>query len=226
MFKFKFDTSDFDASEIVDGFRSRFKSAVAALVSDVNSEADKVASLKLKVGLKKWKEGFKINKVTDDFYIISVTGQLANWMEQGMQAGEVSKAIMQGNRAEHNKSEGKNYVDVPIARDADAAGNMTLGKKGPKVNVSAFKNADDLIKNVTFSDWKRGGVRQEKRIISRVQDIIKSTKPETGETNYLTIRRVTDKSQWPKTPFQGAKVLESLDTYIENNFDKILERMM
>lgn len=226
MIKFKFNTSDFNTADIVDGFRSRFKTAVATLMADVGTEADKLASAKLRSGLKRWREGFKINKVTDDFYIISVSGKLANWMEEGIQTGEISKSIMEGNRAEHNRSEGKNYVDVPIARDADAAGNVTLGKKGPTVNVRAFRSADDMMKSITVSDWKRGGVRKEQRVVNRVKDIIKSTKPDTGETSYLTIRRVTEKSKWPKTPFQGAKVLESLDSYIESNFEKILERVL
>lgn len=227
MFKFKFDTSDFDTSEIVEGFRSRFKAATAAMVADVNQEGRSYASTKLKVGLGNWNKGFKVHKVNDDFYVVSVEGKLAGWMEDGIKAGEVSKAIMQGNRAEVNKSEGKNYVDVPIMKDADAAGNMTLGKKGgPTVNVKAFANADQLMKNINASDWKRGGLKQKQVVQSRVKDIIKNVQPKTGKVSFLTIRRVTEKSTWPKSPFEGAKVLEHLDKYIDNNMDKILERFL
>lgn len=226
MMKIKVDTSDIDTSELLEGVRTRFKTATNALMADVNQEAQRFAASKLKVGLKKWQQGFKMHKVTDDFYIIAIDGQLANWMEQGIKTGEISKSIMQGNRATHNKSEGKEYVDVPITKDADATGNITLGKKGPAVNVKSFANADQLMKSINVSDWKRGGVKQKQIVQSRVKDIIKNTSPKSGKSSFLTIRRVTKDSVWPKNPFEGAKVLEHLDKYIDANFDKIMERFL
>jgi len=226
-FKFKFDTSDFDVGEIVDGFRDRFKSATAAAMADAKQEAQRYASSKLKKGLGHWNKGLKMHKVSDDFYVISIEGQMAKWMEDGIKAGEISKAIMSGNRADSNKAEGKNYVDVPIAKDADAAGNMTLGKKGgPTVNIKAFANADQLMKSINTSDWKKGGIKQKQVVQSRVKDIIKNVTPATGKVSFMTIRRVTSKSVWPRSPYAGAKVLEHLDQYIDANFDKILARFM
>lgn len=227
MLKFKFDTTDFDTSEIVSGLKVRVQSAFSSMMAEVNQEGQRFASSKLKKGLGNWRKGFKMHKVTDDLYLISVEGRLANWMEDGIKTGEVSKAIMSGNRAESNKAEGKNYVDVPITKDADAAGNMSLGKKGgPTVNIKSFANADQLMKFINTSDWKRGGTTQKQVIQSRVKDIIKNVEPKTGKASYLTIRRVTDKSIWPKTPFGGAKVLEHLDKYIDANIDKILSRFI
>lgn len=227
MFKFKFDTSDFDTSEILDGFRSRFKTATSSLMGQVKQEGERYAGTKLKKGLGSWKKGFRVDRVTDDFYLISVEGKMASWMEDGIKTGEISKDIMHGNRAESNKGEGKNYVDVPIAKDADAAGSMSLGKKGgPSVNVKAFANADSLMKFINTSDWKKGGIKQKQVVQSRVKDIIKNVEPKSGKVSYLTIRRVTDKSVWPKSPFAGAKVLDHLDKYINANIDQIFERFL
>jgi hypothetical protein len=224
--KLKLSFDDVDFSEVVDGIRDRFQAGVGALMSEADGYAKREASRRLKRGLSKWLNGFKINKVSNDFYIISIDGKLANWMEDGIQPGEISRAIMSGNRADVNRGEGKNYVDVPIAKDADAMGEITLGKSGPKVQVSAFKDADSMLKSITTSDWKKGGTKKKQVIASRVQDIIKNVEPPTGKVSYLTIRRVTDDSMWPKSPFQGAKVLDDLGLYLENNFDKILERYL
>ncbi len=226
MIKLKFDTTGFDTSEIVEGFRSRFKSATSAMMADAKAQGQKLAASRLKVGLKNWLKGYKMHKVSDDFYIIEMEGLLGSWMEDGIQPGEVSKAIMSGNRAESNKGQGKNYVDVPIAKDADELGNIALGKSGPKVNVRAFANADQLVKFINASDWKRGGVQRRQVVQSRVKDIIKNVEPKSGKTSYMTIRRVTEDSKWPKSPFRGAKVFEELDSYIDSNFDKILERFI
>lgn len=223
--KLKFDDVKFD--DIVDGLRDRFKTAVNATMEDAQQEAQAMAARRLKVGLKKWTDGFRFHKVSDEFYVISIEGQMASWMEEGIQPGEVSRAIMQGNRAEANQGEGKNYVDVPIAKDADEMGNISLGKRGgPKVNVKAFANADALMKNINSSDWKKGGVKQKQVVASRVKDIIKNTSPKTGTTSYMTIRRVTPSSQWPKSAFKGAHVLDDLGYHIEQNFGKILERFL
>lgn len=222
--KLRFDGLSFD--DVLDGLKSRFKAGVSALMEDAQNEAQSLASQRLKAGFRKWSQGFKFHKVSDEFYVISIEGRIATWMEDGIEAGEISRAIMSGNRAESNKGEGKNYVDVPIAKDADALGNMTLGKKGPKVNVAAFANADQLMKNINSSDWKKGGVKKQQVLASRVKDIIKNVEPKTGTTSYLTIRRVTPDSQWPRSPFKGAHVLDDLGSHIESNFDKIIERFL
>ncbi len=226
--RLKLQFSDVQFGDVVDGLKSRFKAAVSATMEDAQQQALEIAAQKLKGGLAKWNQGFRFHKVSDEFYVISIDGKLANWMEDGIEPGEVSRSIMQGNRAEANKGEGKNYVDVPIAKDADAMGNISLGKKGgPKVNVKAFANADQMMKHITTSDWKKGGTKKKQVMASRVKDIIKNVEPTGGgKASYLTIRRVTENSQWPKSPFQGAKVLDDLGTHIEQNFVKILERFL
>lgn len=227
MFKFKFDMSDFNTDDLVQGLKTRFSSATAALLDDANQEAHRYASQKLKKGLSHISKGLSLHKVSDDFYIIAIEGMMANWMEDGMKAGEVSKSIMSGNRAASNKAAGKDYVDVPISKDADSSGNISSGKS-KSVNVRAFANAEQLMKSINVSDWKKGGIKQKQVIQSRVRDIIKNVQPENKKASFMTIRRVTDKSKWPNSDsqFSGAKVLEHLDRYINDNFEKILERFL
>lgn len=223
--KLKFDDVKFD--DVVQGLQDRFKAGVSAMMEEVQQEAQSLASSRLRVGLRKWMQGFRFHKVSDEFYVVSIDGMLANWMEEGIETGEVSRSIMAGNRAEANQSEGKNYVDVPIAKDADEMGNISLGKRGsPKVNVRAFANADQLMKYMNSSDWKKGGVKKKQVMASRVKDIIKNVEPISGTMSYLTIRRVTPESQWPSSPFKGAHVLDDLGMHIEQNFSKILERFL
>lgn len=181
-------------------------------------------------GFKNWSKGYKFAKVEDGLYIISVEGKLANMMEDGIETGEISKMIMDGNRAQHNKAEGKNYVDVPIHKDADSAGNISI--QGQKFQVQGFKNADEMMKqfskpenkNVKFSRGKE--VEQEQRMVARakkIEGLIKSQNPKDGSTAYMTIRRVGENSVWPASPYPGGKVLDKLDLEVERIFATMIE---
>lgn len=219
--KLNFDISE---NELVSGLKAQVQTAVAQTFEAAVEKAKQIAGQKLgPSGFNKWEKGFRADKVTDDLYIISIEGKLASWMEDGIKVGEISQSIMAGNRAQHNKSEEKNYVDVPFMKDADQAGNI----RGTNLNVKAFADADSLMKNIKLSDYKKRSIQQEKRMVSRVQDIIKSTDPKGDKgTQYMTIRRVSEGSVWPKTPFEGAKVLEELDSFIDQKFSEILDKVL
>jgi hypothetical protein len=63
--------------------------------------------------------------------------------------------------------------------------------------------------------------------LSRVSDIIKSVDPgKQKQTQYLTIRRVTPESVWPKSPFPGVKVLDDLDQFVDQKFSEILDKVL
>lgn len=229
--KFKFDL-DLDENELSRGLQSEINKSLAIATSEAVQHGRELARSRFKgSGEKRWLEGFKTHKVNDNFYVISVDGKLANWMEDGIQTGEISKAIMEGNRAQHNKAEGKKYVDVPFFKDADAGGTIHAGG-GTRVNIRAFADADSMVKSlerktVKMSDFANKRVKEEQRVVQRVQDVIKSVDPKSeNNTRYLTIRRVTENSTWPKTPFKGAKILEDLEAFIEKRFDEILRQVM
>lgn len=220
MLKFEFDLEEI-TREISSGLQAGLNLAMAATMDRTKAKAMELASKKLKGGLKHWNQGFAVDKVADGVWIISMTGKLANMMEEGFGTGEIKKMLLEGNRAKANAKDGKKYVDVPLALDADAKSGA-IGKTS--VKVQHFKNADELIKNINVSDWKRGGIRQEKRITQRVQDVIKSRKTANSDAQFVTIRRVSEKSQgWPVNPFKGAHVFEELDNYLEKYFEESLE---
>lgn len=214
---------DLNVNELVDGLKAEVRAVTAKVMAAAKDKAHELASQRLgPSGLQHWEKGFAAHKVNDDLYIISMEGKLASWMEDGIKTGEISQAIMSGNRATHNSAEGKKYVDVPFMKDADQAGNI----RGTGLNVRAFADADSLMKNVKFSDYKNKSVTEQKRVVSRVRDIIKSTSPEPAkDVQYLTIRRVTENSTWPETPFEGAGVFEDLELFIDTKFQELLENM-
>lgn len=220
--KVKFEL-DLDADELSQTIKSDLNKATALTMGAATQEARRLAGSRLEKGLDHWNRGFKSHRISDDLYVITMEGKLASWMEDGIKAGEVSQSIMSGNRARKNQAEKKNYVDVPFFKDADQAGNV----KGTNLNIRAFADADSMMRSVKFSDHKKKTVREEKRVISRIEDVIKSVDPsKKANTQYLTIRRVTDGSQWPKTPFEGAKVFEDIDSFIDRKFDEFLDKVM
>lgn len=225
MIKFEFDL-DLDDKELADGLKSNFDKVVAQTVAKVSARGHQLASQRLKHGLQFWEKGFAVDKVTEGTWLISMTGKLANMMEEGFGRGEIKDMILKGNRAKFNKSQGKNYVDVPIGLDADAMTGQ-IGKT--KVSVQQFKDADAVVKNIQVSDWAKGGVKKEQRITQRVQDVIKSRKPKDSAqaSSFMIIRRVSENSKgWPTSPFEGAKVFDALDLYLEQAFEESLNSLI
>ena len=228
--KLEFDL-DLEVKDLTSALESSIKAATAAVSQQAFNKGKELASSKLRQGLTKWNKAYSF-KVSQDFYVIALEGKVANWIEDGARTGEISEAIMSGNRANFNKSldPPKEYVDVPMFRSV-AGGAI----QGTPVRVEMFRDAAALSRAITFSDWKKRSVKTRERTIRRVKypeeesrkmdSIIRSTAP-SGKTSYLSIRRVTEDSVWPSTPTKGARVFRDLEDYIDQNFGKILERII
>lgn len=211
---------DLTAEELTDAFDKNLKAATANTAGKVEQDAQQLASQRLKSGLKHWKEGLSIDKIDEGLWIISISGKLADMMETGFGVGDIKELVLGGNRYAHNKAEGKDYVDVPITLDADQAV-QSVG-----LSMQEFKDMDQVVKFINTSDWAKGGVKKEKKITQRVKDVIRSRNEDGGAERFLTIRRLTpDSDGWPKKPFEGANVLEDLDSYVERAFEKSLKEI-
>lgn len=202
--------------ELVASIKDRFYDSFEAAANQANQDAMAEAQSKLKSGLSKWIEGYTFKKLGKGVYVLAISGQLPGMMENGIDVGEISKMIMGGNRAKHNAAEGKDYVDVPMAKDG--------------MQVNFHTDADSMVqsfqrKEVKFSDLRRGGVRKENRMVRRMQDSVIESRKELNDPNpsFLTIRRVTDKSVWPKQRFEGAQAFDEAARKFADNFTRIFE---
>lgn len=225
---------ELSAEQLVSGFKEKLALIGSATASALYDRGRQLASQSFgRSGFAKWNQGYKFSKIDDGIYVISVEGKLANMMEDGIKTGEISKMIMEGPRAQFNKAQNKNYVDVPIGKDADSNGTISI--QGQKLQVQAFKSSDDLMaafskpekKQVKFS--ARPGVREEERIVQRakaVEGLIRSQKPNSNQTSYMVLKRVTDESTWPSSPYQGQDILGKLDLEVQKTFDTIVERLI
>lgn len=228
MLKFELDESTLRdlEEELHKGLNNSLNATIAAVAGGVQAEAVKIASSKLKRGLTFWERGFSVDKIGEGEWLISLSGKLATMMEDGFGTGEIKRMLLNGNRAKTNSENGAKYVDVPIGLNADSI----TGKIGKsEITVNRFKNADELMHSIRTSDWKRGGIKRERVISSRIADIIKTRKEnqKKAEASFITIRRVSEKSKgWPANPFSGAHVLDKLDDYLERAFEENLERLI
>lgn len=221
----KFDAKlDLNVDDIVNPIKKELDQALSATSVLVAEKAKQQASKSLKSGLKHWEKGFSVNRIGEGEWIISLTGKLAEMMEEGFTPQEYKNLILDGNRAKHNKAQGKDYVDVPIALNADA---MT-GKIGrTEISVQHFRSADDILKTFTKSSAPKGvGVEAQLTRYNRVKDVISNKPPKGGKSSYLLIRRLTRDSKWPDHTYQGAKVFESIDSYIETAFMESLNKFV
>ncbi len=224
MIKIDFDIDAIDELEdsIRQSLQPRLNAVMSEMAVDMERQGRDLAARKLDSGLGEWQKGFKVDQVGDGHFIVSVTGKLAEMIEEGAKAGEISDMIMGGNRARVNQAEGKHYVDVPMMKNADFSSNFS----GKKVSVASFRDADSLVKHVKFSDKNSaGGIKKAERLVSRVEDVIKSTNPDNGAVGYLEIRRVNESSVWPETSKDGAKILDTLEQNIEATFDRLAAKV-
>lgn len=213
---------DLSEEEVLEGVEAKVHMVTAYAAGVVAQKARELASQRLKSGLKLWDKGFSVHRIEPGHWVISITGKLANMMEDGIQVDEIRKMILGGNRAQVNKAEGKNYVDVPFMKDANAMRQLVSSSN---LDIKKFKSADELRRSIKFSDMKNGGIREENRLLKRVDNIIKSRKEESPKTQFLTIRRVSPKGKpFPENPFHGARVLDELDRELELAFDRGLRR--
>jgi hypothetical protein len=236
---------DFNYKDLASELSSELDQALIETKTKLANEAYKEgfthAHKKLgKSGFSLWSKDYKIEPGNDGEFIISITGKLAEAIDRGWNVGEISKMLMDGPRASFNRGEGKNYVDVPISKDADSKGMFNIPGLG-KVQVTKFKNAHDV--EAQFSQGRSGPPKTMQRIVERakkenlaknatkdqqkaVQNLIKSTDPATKTTTHLMIKRVTDKSMWPKTHTKGPEALKIVGKYFEDNFDRILAEVL
>ena len=206
--------------DLLEGLKAKTTQALAGTIAEINLKAHKQAESKLDKGLKHWKDGFRIHPINDTTYLVSISGQLAMWMEDGIKRGDVSESIKSGNRARINKAQGKDYVDVPITRSADS-----FEAAKATVRASAIRSADDTV--VKFSDFKNKTIKEARRDLTRVKDIIKSVDPQgKSQTKYMTIRRLGPDSVWPEHGFQGVKILDMIEKTVEKIFENNLRRIL
>jgi hypothetical protein len=220
--------------ELLNDIEPRLKAAGAATAGRLYQRGFELARQGFgRSGFNHWRNGYKFSKVDDGLYVIAVEGKFAMMMEDGIKTGEISRMIMHGTRAAYNRSQGKDYVDVPLFKDGGQSNSVRIG--GEKFEINTFKNSDELMKHfskpmlkqVTFTRGK--SIEQEERIIQRskkIEGLIRSQDPKSGNTAYLTIRRVTNESVWPETPYEGQKILDKLELEVEQIFSNMIEQFM
>lgn len=227
MFKFKFDF-DLDTDALIDGVKNNVNAALGKTAADLKDEVQRVAAQKLDKGLTHWMNGLTLDRVADGVYVISLQGKLANWMEDGFTGKELKDAILSGNRAQYNKAQGKDYVDVPLKLSADDL--AKVNSNSATVSMSKLMDADAVMKQIEVSDYAKKGTRKENRVVQRIRDVIRERKATSAKgvtTGIMTIRRVSPKSK-PWKDFPGAKVFDSntLDLFLDRALELNLKRLL
>lgn len=203
MFKFKFDLQ-LTEQELTSAIKPRLQTAVAKTSAKLKANAQKMAQSSLKKGLSKWLEGLSLDRVSDDVYVLSVNGKLANMIEEGFTGDELKSLILNGRRAAHNKAQGKNYVDVPFALSSDDI------SKQFSVSMTELQSAPAALKTMEVSDYKANAISEKNVVVQRIKDVIRTRTAEGAEgikTSVVTIKRVTHKSKL--SGWKGVKILNS-----------------
>jgi hypothetical protein len=222
MLKFKTDTRKLtqDLDTYLTGVT---KQAVGEVAFNSSTKALGFAKGKLKNGLKHWMKGFEIKQIGNGEWVLVLTGKLAVMMEDGFGTDDIRKMILSGNRAKVNKSKGKNYVDVPMEQNVSETGD--IGKSG--VNISMFKDADDVLKSIEKSDWKKGGTFKQKQYTNRVQDIIRNKAQKDSKAKFVKIVRISENGKpVPSKPYKGLQAFKMIEDELEDMFEQGLKKVL
>ena len=205
--------------------------AVSDTIGKLESKMREKAGRNLSSGsFDRWDKGFSVDEVANNTYVITLEGSIANIIDKGWKAGEISDNIMKGPRATYNKAQGKDYVDVPIGVEKpaflDADGLMSQFKK----QSYRFSNSGQPGKPATrveSRETRRLNKKAQNQVEDRLKNIIESRKSLATPSKYLVIKRVNNNTQWPKSPIPGAGTFEDnpvndIGSYFEEFLEKIL----
>lgn len=209
--------------ELISEIKDKAQRAFTKTAIKASFHAQSLAASKLDDSREIWKRGFKVIYKTNGEFVMQMDGELANLIEEGYNPGAFNKMIMNGQRAKHNKAQGKNYVDVPIS-----------SKKMPS-SVTA-RSGDDLlkeftVKKYTISDFQNKKIREDEPRLTRAiktfengkkSQILESKKFKSGSSSFIKFVRVTDTSTFPKKGFTGAQIFREVERMLDSFYETAL----
>ena len=219
------------ADDLEKEIKTAFDQAASETVNTIERKLKEKAQSTLSMAsYDRWDKGFSVDEVSPGTYVLTLTGEIANIIDRGWKAGEISKNLMEGPRATHNKAQGKDYVDVPIGvekpalLDADAL--MNQFKKG----TYEFSNRGQKGKSATRLEdrhTRRLNKKAQGVVEDRLKNIIESRKSLEGPSKFMVIKRVTKDTRWPATDIAGPRSFEgSPIDEIGKYFEEILEKKL
>lgn len=154
---------------------------------------------------------------------VQLQGKFPNMLETGFSAFDMKIGF---SKSDHKiqKKDGGWYLTIPIRHST--SGSFMYGNAMPK---SVYNQAKKLPSGGTLSfpgagdvSWK--GYQRKNKTYDGLQRIVKSYQ-KTSQSQYMTFRRVSDKSDpnsWWHPGFAGVKVAEGLLPFAEKTFVDIL----
>lgn len=226
--KFNLKPSDLVAPAVADAARSALQTTLAVVKDRWQSEAQQ----KLHSTLPLYLMGLDFNSVIyplngDSFSgAVELHGKLPNMLEKGFSAFDMKTGFKNSPRATHTQSGGW-YLTIPIRHSTPGA--FMYGKPMPKdiyTQAKKLKNGKSLaVPGAGAKSWT--GYQHKSSIYDGLTRIVKSYSGGTKQSQYLTFRRVSDKSDpqsWMHPGYIGAKIAEDLQPYAATTLSKVLER--
>lgn len=153
---------------------------------------------------------------------IVLRGRLPNMLEEGTPAFDIKAAMPKSKRAKPTKSGGW-YITIPIRHSTPNS--FMYGKAMPPSVYDQVKKLQSR-ERLTVSGNERTshtGYEHKANIYDGLTRIVKSYKPGTKQSQYMTFRRISDRSDpksWIHPGFEGIHIVNKLESYAKEELGK------
>lgn len=216
---------DVDLEDLESEIREGFAEAIQKTYAEAFAELERIAQKETNTSYSAWRKGLKIHDVGGGVMVISIEGKLARAIEDGMEPGVISDMLRSGPRAAYNRSQGQDYIDVPLPASKSQISEVMFHTDSDSL-MAAFSKKPSQTKTYKFSDTPTS-VREEERVVKRIKQVVEAHDPKTSKTSYISFKRLSldGADAWPKQPVEGKKILDKLADQIESIFTEQLEKV-
>ena len=207
--------------------------AIAQLAQATYSEGIRLAQQRLKTSKQDYIRSLNLYDIGSNIYVISLTGDQANYIEDGFQGFDQKPGLLNGPKAKISKK-GTIYNTIPFTHNPYSK--APLNDKGTQLRSDLLKviqanNLDKIIKDASGTP-KQGIVARLKNTgVRNLEGLVKiqKTYDKATQSRYVSFRRVSENSpstSWIHPGYKGARIFDDLDKYVEDQVDVIINAIL
>ncbi|HMV01704.1 MAG TPA: hypothetical protein PLJ37_01130 [Chitinophagales bacterium] len=207
--------------------------AIAQLAQATYSEGIRLAQQRLKTSKQDYIRSLNLYDIGNNIYIISLTGDQANYIENGWQSFDQKPGLLNGPKAKVSKK-GTIYNTIPFTHNPYSK--APLNEKGTQLRSDLLKvikanNLDKIIQDATGSPRQGIVARLKNTGVRNLEGLVKiqKTYDKATQSKYISFRRVSENSpnsSWIHPGYAGAHIFDDLEKYIDQQVDTIINAIL
>lgn len=218
---------------LADQTKEILEGAIGQIAQATYSEGVRLAQQRLKTTKQDYLNSFNLYELGDGIYVISLTGDHANSIEDGWAPFNMINGFLNGPKAKISKK-GIIYNTIPFSYKPYSK--APLNEKSTQLRdavkqVLKQNGIDKILKGPDGTPLQGKVATILNTGIKELNGLVKyqKTYDKATQSTYMTFRRVSErtlKSKWNHPGFGGAKIFPDLENYITEQVDRILNTVL